>query len=839
MKRFISGFMAVMILFLFILSSGGCSSENNETLLVGKWLQMVDEAFGMQNYTSEEPYFANISADNEYFAAVQIAAEWDVIDKSKALDVEKALTWEEALVSLVNVGSFTSLDTTDEEKVEYAIEHFDSSIRKYWMNRNISPSQATLLLATAQEQWAGLKYTEPVEKVEFADSVLDYSQGENKLDNYKYDNESKKVAIPLSENPQIGEGDVFVLPSNRETVGNAEGGIYDDSSNGFSGGATEDTDGVLMGTTAFKAVAVEKDDKNLYVDVDDNVELGDVAENMYVAETLIPTADNTVIRDGNGNILSVGSEIPAEVRAGIDTPQITNLAYSDDVPQVTPLKSASASHTFKVGDYEVALEYDLDGKFNLGATVKTPNLLGEKSQQKLKGSVGLSVSDLQVTNKIDFEWFKLKEASLRIDYTSKASLAMSYSDSVVDKTFAPKYSNGNGKFLTNLKRSVLKDTKAKGNGAKTIKICSVDIYSIGIARVCLDVNLKVSVDGSVSISITEHGSKGLEYKDNKLRTIKESKKDVDADVKAKIEGTIAIGPALYTIGLKKCILGANVEIGAGAITKTKIHLADSENHLLEELDFSDIAPEKSSALETLDISADPNAIKQVAESQGGTYTKVASGDVKLHIDSCVDVSVYFILRLGLSDNSFAADLLGGRVKVSWEIFGEDNAKLLNIHCENGNWEKAFSNIAFGSNASKSQCTMKYVPFDKASGEDETKPEIETTPNDTILKGDSIRLGEIKTSVGIGEKYYITLQQIPKEYSIGDIVYSSNDSSIVEIDKNGIAVAKKEGSAVITVATNDGKYKAYCAISVLTEKMDDITHIGFAEALNCFGEAIRV
>ena len=65
------------------------------------------------------------------------------------------------------------------------------------------------------------------------------------------------------------------------------------------------------------------------------------------------------------------------------------------------------------------------------ACFQITNWLIEAGENALNGKVN--------ANKIDFEWFKLKEASLRIDYSSKASLAMSYSDSVVDKTFAPKY----------------------------------------------------------------------------------------------------------------------------------------------------------------------------------------------------------------------------------------------------------------------------------------------------------------------------------------------------------------------------------------------------------------
>ena len=88
-KRFISILLIIVTLLTTVMSLGGCSTQNNTSLSIGQWLTMVDEAFGMQSYTSEEPYFLNVKSDNPYFAAVQIAAEWDVIDKNKSIDVNE------------------------------------------------------------------------------------------------------------------------------------------------------------------------------------------------------------------------------------------------------------------------------------------------------------------------------------------------------------------------------------------------------------------------------------------------------------------------------------------------------------------------------------------------------------------------------------------------------------------------------------------------------------------------------------------------------------------------------------------------------------------------------
>lgn len=61
----------------------------------------------------------------------------------------------------------------------------------------------------------------------------------------------------------------------------------------------------------------------------------------------------------------------------------------------------------------------------------------------------------------------------------------------------------------------------------------MDVWSVGVARVCLDVNFVVKVDGSFEITITNHDSKGIEYKNNNIRFINMSDKDIDISAKAK------------------------------------------------------------------------------------------------------------------------------------------------------------------------------------------------------------------------------------------------------------------------------------------------------------------
>lgn len=80
-KKLISILMVIVTLLSMVMSFSGCSTQQNNSLTLGQWLGMVNNSFGMESYSQEEPYIKNVSKENEYFNTIQIAAEWDVIDK--------------------------------------------------------------------------------------------------------------------------------------------------------------------------------------------------------------------------------------------------------------------------------------------------------------------------------------------------------------------------------------------------------------------------------------------------------------------------------------------------------------------------------------------------------------------------------------------------------------------------------------------------------------------------------------------------------------------------------------------------------------------------------------
>lgn len=779
MKRLISIILLVATLFTFASPLAGCSANKDMVLTVGQWLMMINDAFGMQSYIEEKPYFESVSSTSPYFEAVQIAAEWDVVDRNAPLDVEKTLTWETALVTLVNAGNFVDVDSDIKEKVSFAIENFDKSIRDYWMNRNIQHQKAVVLLATAQEQWASKRYDKNIENISYNENVVNLADAV-KAD---YAVDGNQVAISSELVGEIKEGDVYALQSQENPLELAY----------------------------YRAEQVTTNNGMTYIsNSNEELKLEDVAQEIKIQGTVTPTAQNTIVCDGNGNVISS----PAIVQQGHTE------GGTASVQKLGAVKTAAnTKHKFEFDEYEISLSYNLDGKFDMKIEVESGDLLPKDKPGELKAAASFEIKKLEVTRDFDYGIFKgLKSAMLKLDYEIQNEFGASYSGKPIDLVAGPKYGNGNGKFLTNFKRALMNERG--GDGAQTvaskkvIKVCSLNIYNAGVAKVCLDVNLLVALDGSFTVSITYNGTSGVEYKNGNLRFIKSNKKTVEAEVKAKVEVTLGMGPALYLVGLKKPLVGLEARAGIGAKASVKWHLADAEMHLIEDMHISDTPPEDIIGVASIQIDADAEAIQAVAAAQGGNYSALAGARVNLHVDTCLDVAVYGILNFGLMDHAYAAKLIGAKVTTTCSVLDDKNCTFFNYHVDNGNFANGV--VAWGKAASEDNCTLKYKPFDSAP--ETTEPtetgDDSTQETGTLIEGSFIILSETWAKVNVDDKYCINIKKLPEGYALENIVYESANKKVATVDENGVVTGIGTGTTIITVKTADGRCFAAIAVNVV-------------------------
>jgi len=790
MKRFISMILAITMLLTLGVSLGGCSTKKDDTLTVGQWLGMINTSFGMESYSQDKPYIEAVNKDNEYFQTIQIAAEWGVIDSNFSIDPSQELMWKDALISLVNVGGFTKEGTTDDEKIEYAIDNFDKSIRKYWMSRYIDVSEASTLLVKAQTLWANRTYSEPIENVDYSDGVIVLADTNTQV--IQNDPNTGTIAIKTNTDLSICKDDVFVIP------------------------ATDNSHSPV----AYRAKEVVNEQGITYIKTDDNLELGDFVDELYVENTYSPDFSTAEIYDGNGNLVQSQAIVEQQsYKNNSDYKVVPLVAKTSDSINAIQL-AQKTTFSFETDACKVEVSMKKDG---LSAKIEVP------FSETWKGYYETEVSNFKVTNKIDYSWFTLHSAEVKVDYTTKNSIGIKKEFVKEEAAYAPKWSNGNGKFLTNLKNSVWKN-KESGIGAKTIKLGSIKVASVGVASFSIDVIAKIKVDGTIEVSCTETGCKGIEYKNGNCRVINTSDKDTDVKFKCKAEGTVSVVPTVNAFGF--AIIGFKGEVGLGAEASVTLHLADPENHLLEEMSATDISPEIYENTNPTGLTADVEEVKKLAEQQGATFTSESSS-LSLHIDTCIDINVYFILKVGIEETTLAGKLLKGtKIKVEWELCGSKNSKICNIHVENFDFVKAFQNISFFSD--KDQCTMKYVPFDGAKTDENTESTENIQNNNDISVGEVLTISTMNVVLLPNESAVISVTQIPKGYELKDVVCETKNSEVAAIDKNGVITAKGEGSTTIKVATSDGKYSCACSVLVVKNKDTSFTPLSFTRYIT--GEA---
>ncbi|MGN1195430.1 MAG: Ig-like domain-containing protein, partial [Acutalibacteraceae bacterium] len=104
---------------------------------------------------------------------------------------------------------------------------------------------------------------------------------------------------------------------------------------------------------------------------------------------------------------------------------------------------------------------------------------------------------------------------------------------------------------------------------------------------------------------------------------------------------------------------------------------------------------------------------------------------------------------------------------------------------------------------------------KATITAKTSNGITRTCSVTVLKSvSSVSLNTSAVSVYTGSSYKLTATVLPSDASNKKVSWSSSNNSIATVDESGNVKAIKAGSAVITVTTADGSFKATCKVTVL-------------------------
>lgn len=97
-----------------------------------------------------------------------------------------------------------------------------------------------------------------------------------------------------------------------------------------------------------------------------------------------------------------------------------------------------------------------------------------------------------------------------------------------------------------------------------------------------------------------------------------------------------------------------------------------------------------------------------------------------------------------------------------------------------------------------------------------------TVTKNIIDVDKIVLDSNKKTLKVGDVDQIIAKVEPENATEREIIWSSSDSSIVEVDSKGVITGLKPGTATVIAKTKDGKVKSTCTVTIESIPVSNIT-----------------
>ncbi|MGN0548738.1 MAG: Ig-like domain-containing protein [Acutalibacteraceae bacterium] len=764
-KRIFSAFMSVIMVFGIVTMLVSCSSSKDKTasLNVGEYLSELANAFGMYSYTSKEPHVSGVNKDNEYFDTVQTCFEWNVIDGSD-IDLDNSLTKSFVAKTLIKAVRSEDIEKKDDKEIAKIASDKGYITFKYKgtsdTEKTVTDEEARESIKASVKIWASPTQEESKSEATFGENTVNLTG--LKSDDIIYGNDGT-VAISKAAVSKLD--------------GAATTGDERNTMTGGKSGSDSIKDGVTYvlpatenkSATAYTASSVI-DDGNYYIikNEQENPDIETTIQELHESGTTDVDFSKAVITCGDGVVLS--NEGDNQNVSLYEKPQVGYIGTDVHGAETEDTAVKGFSRSFTVGNVGVSLTVG-DGGNSIGFGINVK--MGEK--ENVSVSSDYTLSNVRVENDIDINWFKLKYAKCILGYELEESKKASVT--FVDKdllTYSGDYSTVTkpsgltiGKFS-----HALRTASGKTKGHTSIKICSIDLASIGVASVSFDVKVNLTIEGYIELSVVTKDAKGLEYANKNLRTVNEHTQEESMKFGGKAELTLYAGVAANLLGVEA--IGFGAKIGIGIAASIKATLTDSENHMF--------------ASEVYD-NVDETSAESLAEATNGkTVTLEGMDQVTLKMDICLDLSAYKILSIEVSNSCLLVKLTD---KLSFEIWGSDDT-FWKCHKEKGK--------------EMSSCSKTYAEI-------EIEDEEESTTAYDVNKSDTIEISDFALDMAVGESRKLTVEAVPQEYELSDLKFSSDNTGVATIDSNGNVTGVSEGNANITVSTSDGKYSAKCSIFV--------------------------
>ncbi len=99
--------------------------------------------------------------------------------------------------------------------------------------------------------------------------------------------------------------------------------------------------------------------------------------------------------------------------------------------------------------------------------------------------------------------------------------------------------------------------------------------------------------------------------------------------------------------------------------------------------------------------------------------------------------------------------------------------------------------------------------------------------DVEIKVTGVSLSENELNLNVGDIYTLKATISPSDALTNELIWSSNNPSIVNVDSNGTISASKPGNGIITVKTIHGGHTASCSVTVHPIELEEMVDLGLS------------
>lgn len=195
-----------------VIATGGRISGSSITR--GEWIKLYGEKFSLVNYEQSEPYYSDVSSDNEAFVYVQAFVENEIMSGEGEAKLDEKVTFGEVLTQLSRYygdnyikGATGKNELTDSDRIVFLKESAEISVDN--IGNRIGKEAAEELLDLVWNHYLNREFKN-VNEVNYAENVIDLSD----ITNYKYSDNQ----LIVSTDKEISEGKVLVLGENDEYI---------------------------------------------------------------------------------------------------------------------------------------------------------------------------------------------------------------------------------------------------------------------------------------------------------------------------------------------------------------------------------------------------------------------------------------------------------------------------------------------------------------------------------------------------------------------------------------------------------------------------------------------